>query len=261
MVGARLPEGDLRDIALGATLRAAAPHQRARDTDGATVALRIEAGDWREAVRRGRTGNLVLFVVDASGSMGARQRMVAAKGTVLGLLVDAYQRRDRVGLIAFGGEQARLVLPPTSSIELAEQRLRELPTGGRTPLSHGLALALETLTRARSSDPEVVPLLVLVSDGRANVPLNGGDAVVESQRIAGEIAARNIPALAVDCETGYVRLALMRELSRGLDARYWRLEELTAEGLGGAVQAALRGEGEPGRRSDGATGRRGLPLS
>lgn len=128
--GARRPQGALTKLHLAATVHAAAPHQRARGRGGPGLVIRRD--DLREAVREGREGNLVLFVVDASGSMAARQRMSAVKGAVLSLLLDAYQRRDKVGLITFRGATAELALPPTSSVEAGAARLDKLPTGGRT---------------------------------------------------------------------------------------------------------------------------------
>lgn len=241
IIGAKLPRGRPKDLALGATLRAAAPYQGQRRPDGPSpVTVQIRTGDLREAVRQGRTGSLILFNVDASGSMGARERMAAAKGAVLALLLDAYQRRERVGLIAFRGQQAVLVVPPTRSVDLAEKRLRDLPTGGRTPLSRGLSLALETLLRAQRTDPNTVPLHVLVSDGRANVSLTGEDPIVESRRIAAEIAARGVQSLVIDCESGYVRLGLAKALSLALEAQYCCLDELTPETISGAVRATLQ---------------------
>ena len=179
-VRAQVPQGNVTDLALDATLRAAAPHQQRRkgsvpDAAGAeTPAVIIEPWDVREKVRETKTGSLILFIVDASGSMGAQRRMVAVKGAVLSLLLDAYQRRDRVALISFRGTGAELLLPPTNSVDLAQLYLQDMPTGGRTPLSRGLYLALETLETERLKDRNVLPLVVLLSDGRANVSLDGG---------------------------------------------------------------------------------------
>ncbi|MYX57139.1 VWA domain-containing protein, partial [Streptomyces sp. SID8382] len=163
--GARRPRGTLSALHLTATVRAAAPHQRTRGRSGPGLLVRRD--DLREAVREGREGNLVLFVVDASGSMAARKRMSAIKGAVLSLLLDAYQRRDKVGLITFRGADAELALPPTSSVDAAAVRLERLPTGGRTPLAAGLLKAREVLRVERLRDPARRPLLVVVTDGRA----------------------------------------------------------------------------------------------
>lgn len=210
------------DVALAATIRAAAPHQRVRGNAGPGLVLRPE--DLREQVREGREGNLILFLVDASGSMAARKRMSAVKGAVLSLLTDAYQRRDKVALISFRGAGAQVLLPPTASVELAASRLRELPTGGRTPLSAGLEKAAEILVRERSRDRERRPLLVLLTDGRATA---GPDP---------RIAAANLRSLGaasfvVDTEEGHVRFGMAGEVAEALGARCLRLEELRAESL------------------------------
>jgi magnesium chelatase subunit D len=166
VTGARRPRGPVRQVHLTATLTAAAPYQVQRGRTG-PGGLRLRREDLREARREGREGNLILFLVDASGSMAARARMGAVKGAVLSLLLDAYQRRDKVGLITFRGSAARVLLPPTSSVEAAAARLAELPTGGRTPLAAGLLRAHEVLRTERLRDPDRRPLLVVVTDGRA----------------------------------------------------------------------------------------------
>jgi magnesium chelatase subunit D len=226
-VGDRAAEGSTADIALAATLRAAAPHQRARGKSGPGLALRRE--DLRERVREGREGNLVLFAVDASGSMAAKQRMSAVKGATLSLLSDAYQRRDKVALISFRGEGARLLLPPTSSVELAAARLEELPTGGRTPLAAGLERAAEVLERERLRDRERRPLLILLTDGRATA---GPDPLAAAGRLRG----MGVAAFVVDTEEGYVRLGLAGRVAEALGARYLRLEGLRADALAGLVE-------------------------
>jgi magnesium chelatase subunit D len=166
VTGSRQPPGPVRQVHLTATLTAAAPHQIRRGRTG-PGGLRLRREDLRETRREGREGNLVLFLVDASGSMAARARMGAVKGAVLSLLLDAYQRRDKVGMITFSGSSARVLLPPTSSVEAAAARLADLPTGGRTPLAAGLLRAHEVLRTERLRDPERRPLLVVVTDGRA----------------------------------------------------------------------------------------------
>ncbi|WP_327587257.1 putative cobaltochelatase [Nonomuraea sp. NBC_00507] len=213
--GSRQPEGRLRDLHLTATLLAAAPHQRQRGRTGAGLRLRPE--DLREVVREGREGNLVLFVVDASGSMAARRRMTAVKTAVLSLLLDAYQRRDKVGLVTFRGDSASVTLPPTSSVEAGAARLRSLPTGGRTPLAAGLVAAAEVLRVERLRDPARRPLLVLVTDGRATA---GGDV----DRAADLL--RGTASVVVDCEGGPVRLGLAVRLAARLGAALLPLDSL-----------------------------------
>ncbi|MEV0401278.1 putative cobaltochelatase [Actinoallomurus sp. NPDC050550] len=211
---------------LTATLLAAAPHQRARGRTGPGLVIR--SGDLRERIREGREGNLVLFVVDASGSMAARQRMRAVKGAVLSLLLDAYQRRDKVGLITFRGTSAELALPPTSSVEAGARRLETLPTGGRTPLAAGLLRAADVLRAERLRDPARRPLLVLVTDGRAT---HGSPA--DALRAAGLL--HGVTAVVVDCERGPVRLGLAGGIAARLGAEVVRLEELAADALTGVV--------------------------
>jgi magnesium chelatase subunit D len=175
-------------------------------------------------LREGREGNLVLFVVDASGSMAARARMAAVKGTVLSLLTDAYQRRDKVGLISFRGEDARVLLHPTSGADLAASRLGELPTGGRTPLAAGLEKAAEVIRRERLREKERRPLVVLLTDGRST---SGPDPRGAAERLRSLGAS----AIVVDTEEGHVRLGMASRLAEALGARRLRLEELRADAL------------------------------
>ena len=184
----------------------------------------------------GRESNLVLLVVDASGSMAARRRMEAVKAAALSLLLDAYQRRDKVGLITFRGAEATLALPPTSSIDVAARRLRELPSGGRTPLAEGLLCAADTLRRERIRDPRRRPLLVLVTDGRAT---HGPDAVARSRQVAGRLAADGIASVVIDCETGKLRLGLAAALSDHLGAQYVPVGEVAADQVLSAVRQTL----------------------
>jgi len=205
------------DLHLPATVLAAAPHQRARGRTG--PGLRLRRDDLRHAVREGREGNLVLFVVDASGSMAARRRMAAVSGAVLSLLRDAYQRRDKVGLVSFRGAGAELLLPPTSSVEAAAARLTVLPTGGRTPLAAGLLTAHETLARERLRDPSRRPLLVVVTDGRHT-------AAGDPARVAALLARDGVASVVVDCESGHVRLGMAVTLAESLGGTCLRMDEL-----------------------------------
>ncbi|MFN8197843.1 MAG: VWA domain-containing protein [Nakamurella multipartita] len=211
---------------LTATVRAAAPHQRRRGRTG--PGLLVGRDDLRLAVKQGREANLVLFCVDASGSMAARARMEAVKAAVLSLLTDAYQRRDKVGLVTFRGAAADLALPPTSSVEAAARRLELLPAGGRTPLAEGLLCAAHTLRVERIRDPRRRPLLVVVTDGRAT---SGPDAVARSRRAATALAAEGIAALVLDCETGRFRMGLAARLAEHLQADYVPITDVAASVL------------------------------
>ncbi|MFI2782005.1 putative cobaltochelatase [Streptomyces sp. ALB3] len=229
--GSRRPEGALTKLHLAATVQAAAPHQRARGRSGRGLVVRRD--DLRQATREGREGNLVLFVVDASGSMAARQRMSAVKGAVMSLLLDAYQRRDKVGLVTFRGKDAEVVLPPTSSVDAAAARLETLPTGGRTPLAAGLLRAHDVLRVERLRDPSRRALLVVVTDGRAT---GGVDPVALAARAGRLHAAEGTASVVVDCESGYVRLGLAAQLARDLGGSAVTLDELRADSIAGLVK-------------------------
>ncbi|MBP2338459.1 magnesium chelatase subunit D [Saccharothrix coeruleofusca] len=218
------------------TLGAAAPHQAARGRSGPGLVLRGE--DLRRSVREGKEGNLVLFVVDASGSMAARQRMSAVSGAVVSLLRDAYQRRDKVGVITFRGAAAEVALPPTGSVDAAAARLRALRTGGRTPLADGLLRARRVLESERVRDPRRRPLLVLLTDGRATATGAGGDPAADALRAAGLLAADGVAAVVVDCERGPVRLGMAARVAAALGGVCLRLEELSADQVAGVVRAA-----------------------
>ncbi|WP_314172921.1 putative cobaltochelatase [Streptomyces winkii] len=247
--GARKPRGTLGRLHLAATVQAAAPHQRARGRDGRGLLLRRD--DLREVVREGREGNLVLFVVDASGSMAARQRMSAVKGAVLSLLLDAYQRRDKVGMVTFRRSEAEVALPPTSSVEAAAARLESLPTGGRTPLAAGLLKAREVLRVERMRDPSRRPLVVTVTDGRAT---GGAEPVARAQRAARLLAADGTASVVLDCEAGPVRLGLAGALAADLGGSAVTLEDLRAEAVTDLVRhaTATTGTGATGTRAAGA---------
>jgi magnesium chelatase subunit D len=184
-------------------------------------------------VTEGRESNLVLLVVDASGSMAARRRMGAVKAAALSLLLDAYQRRDKVGLITFRGAEATLALPPTSSIDIAARRLQDLPTGGRTPLAEGLLCAAETLRLERIRDPRRRPLLVLVTDGRAT---HGPNAVARSWLVADQLRRAEVASLVIDCESGRMSLGLAQTLSIHLGGQYLTVSEVGADQLLHAVR-------------------------
>ncbi|WP_172388096.1 putative cobaltochelatase [Streptomyces sp. MNP-20] len=234
--GSRRPRGTLTKLHLAATVQAAAPHQRARGRAGRGLVVRRD--DLRQATREGREGNLVLFVVDASGSMAARKRMGAVKGAVLSLLLDAYQRRDKVGLVTFRGSAADVALPPTSSVDAAAARLESLPTGGRTPLATGLLKAHEVLRIERLRDPARRPLVVVVTDGRAT---GGPEPVALAGRAARLFAAEGVASVVVDCETGPVRLGLAGQLAGELGGTAVTLDELRADSIAGLVRNVRAG--------------------
>ena len=258
-VSADVPRDKVSDLALDATLRTAAPHQvqrRANQSEElgpeSSPVFLIKPWDVREKVRETKTGSLILFVVDASGSMGAQRRMVAVKGAILSLLLDAYQRRDRVGLIAFRGTGAQVLLPPTSSVDLAHALLSEMPTGGRTPLSRGLLLAMEVIETERQKDRKVLPLLVVLSDGRANVamgrdesPAGSGQppgvatAVAEARAVAAAIKEQRIPSVVIDTETDFLRLGLAKPVAEAMGAPCIKLEELHSDALADTVRMQM----------------------
>ena len=249
------------DIAFDATLRAAAPYQKQRraialgkngENNGVTgnsghvrspdttkrdvaenLCVHLTPQDIRGKVREKRIGNFLLFVVDASGSMGARGRMAASKGAVMSLLLDAYQKRDQVGMISFRRSDAVVNLPPTTSVELAGKLLEEMPVGGRTPLSSGLAKAYEQVRNQLLRDPSARPIVILITDGKSNVALGEGKPVDEAFRL-GEAMAREerVQYIVVDTEeAGLVTFGLAQKLAISLQARYFKIDELKAKTL------------------------------
>ncbi|CAJ1583890.1 VWA domain-containing protein [[Mycobacterium] wendilense] len=212
-----------------ATMLAAA----ARSTGPGRV--RPAADDVRQAIREGREGNLVIFVVDASGSMAARDRMSAVSGAALSLLRDAYQRRDKVAVITFRGAEARVLLPPTSSSHIASRRLSRFDTGGKTPLAQGLLRAAEMVRLEKTRDRTRRPLVVVLTDGRAT---GGPDPLGRTRIAAGRLVAEGASAVVVDCENSYVRLGLAAELATALAAPVLRLEQLRADTLTDVVRDA-----------------------
>lgn len=229
---------DLADVAVDASLRAAAPEQVSRGrVPGGPIILR--RGDLQRKVRVRRAANLVLFLVDASWSMAAAERMVATKGAILSLLLDAYQKRDRVCLVVFQKEAARVVLPPTNSVSLARRLLAELEVGGRTPLCHGLLLAHDLALRERRKDREVQPLLVLLTDGAGNVSLGSRPPEEEACHLAGLIRARGVRAVVINTEHASLDRGLAQRLAAALGAPCYTLAELRAQELYQTVRQEL----------------------
>jgi magnesium chelatase subunit D len=196
---------------------------------------RPEPDDVRRAIREGREGNLVIFVVDASGSMAARDRMSAVSGATLSLLRDAYQRRDKVAVITFRQQDAQLLLPPTSSVHIASRRLARFDTGGKTPLAQGLLAARDVVVREKARDRARRSLVVVLTDGRAT---GGPDPLGRARTAAALLVAENIAAVVVDCETSHVRLGLAEQLAGYLGAPAVRLAQLRVDSLTDVVRTA-----------------------
>jgi Mg-chelatase subunit ChlD len=247
--------GRPEDIAFDATFRTAAPFQlhrrRIRSAAAAggeaqprKLAFLVQRQDLQRKVRVRRTANLILFVVDASWSMAAAERMEATKGAILSLLHDAYQRRDQVGLVVFQRDDARIVLPPTSSVELAQQALRDIPVGGKTPLSAGLLLAYRVCIGARRRDPEVMPLIIILTDGAGNVSVTGMPPQEEAGRVADMIHQTHFRSIVINMEHPAFDRGLARQLSIELGGACYSLPELKAETL----LETVRGEMDVSKR-------------
>ena len=224
---------DPPDIAVIDTVRAAAARRPQAGTP------RIGTQDLRVHRRMRKVGNLMLFVVDGSGSMAAQRRMQLTKSAVLSLLADAYKRRDRVGVITFRKTEAYETVPPTSSLDVAHARMHELPTGGRTPLAHGLELARRVVERERARDAELRPIVILLTDGVANVGLvAGSDPITDALRSASAIARERVPALVVDADRRHNRSSSLVELARQMAAAHVRLDALAAGQLTSLIRLA-----------------------
>jgi magnesium chelatase subunit D len=228
-VGYRIPQPDedidTGNLAVEATIRAAAARSAVKD-----VPFSIQKEDLRTAIRRRKVGNLILFILDASASMGCHERIASTKQVVSHLLVDAYQKRDRVGLITFRDESAQLVLAPTSSIQLAKLRIKDLATGGATPLTHGLAMGLQVAKRELRRDANIIPLLVLITDGYGNVGYAAGNPLRESIELAEKIREENLSCVVFDtsgnslsAKTGRPSMAQARRIADALGGEYFRL--------------------------------------
>ncbi len=246
--------GRPEDLAFDATLRAASLHQirrRAeRDADAAAapakkpaakqMAFLVHKADLRKKVRVRRAANLIMFAVDASWSMAVAERMMATKGAIMSLLTDAYQRRDRVGLVVFQKSTATLVLPPTSSVDLAQRALRDIPVGGKTPLSAGLTLSFHVIMREKRLHPEVMPLLIVLTDGAGNVSMSNLPPQIEAHRIANQVRDEHIRSVVINMEHVAFDQGLARKLAENMDARCLSLRELHAEALYEAVKKELK---------------------
>jgi magnesium chelatase subunit D len=240
-VQAEPAHGDVSDVAFDATLRAAAPHQVHRDRS--EVALAVRSSDLQRKVRVRRASNLILFVVDASWSMAVAERMEATKGAIFSLLTDAYQRRDRVGLVVFQKNDARLVLPPTNSVDLARQALTDIPVGGKTPLAAGLTLALNVVNQEKRLHPEVMPLVILLTDGAGNVSMTAMPPQQEAYQVAGLFDEQHIRSIVINMEHVSFDQGLAQQLAVKMGAPCYTHSELKAEILYRTVRDELTASG------------------
>lgn len=236
-IKAQQMHGKPSDVAFDATLRRAAPSQIHRRDEG--LALSIRGHELQKKVRVRRAANLVLFVVDASWSMAASERMEATKGAILSLLKDAYQKRDSVGLITFQKDRALLILPPTNSVELAERALSEIPVGGKTPLSSGLYLTLEVIEREQRRNPEIRSLTILLTDGAGNVSMGNVPPQQEAMQLASIFKERLYRAVVINTEHEAFDRGLAQSLGNAMNAETFSLKEFSADALRGVVQARL----------------------
>lgn len=241
---ARPAMGRSDDIAFDATLRAAAPYQKRREKERQknNLAFSIKSQDLQRKVRVKLTSNLVMFVVDASWSMAVAERMSATKGAIMSLLTDAYQRRDRVGLVVFQKDRANVILSPTNSVQLARRALNDIPVGGKTPLSAGLLLTYEVITRERLTHPDILPLIILLTDGAGNVAMTHKlTPQEEGRRLAEKIAEDDIRSVVINMEHAAFDQGLAQDLADHLRAPCYSLGELKAENLYQAVRSEIAG--------------------
>jgi len=226
------------DLAFDATLRAAAPFQKERTQQRKKVAFAIQPKDYMRKVRVRRSANLVLFLVDASWSMAVAERMAATKGAILSLLTDAYQRRDRVGLVVFQKDRAILILPPTNSVTLAQRALADIPVGGKTPLSAGLKLAYDVLRQEKILHPDVRPLLIVLTDGAGNVSMSELPPLEESNHLAELISEEKIHSVVINMEQPAFDQGLAQVLADHLEAPCYTISDIKTENLYLAVRQA-----------------------
>jgi magnesium chelatase subunit D len=212
------------DVAFDATLRAAASSQAARTGDGG-MAIRVERSELQEKTRTRKVGASIIFCVDASSSMGAADRVAMVQTAVLELLRDAYQRRDRVAVVAFRGDGAHVALAPTASVQLAEMRLRDMPTGGATPLAAGLLASLDLVEQERRRSPKVVPWVVVLSDGRANVGVSGGLGSADAIAAARKLGSASVNVLVVDADVSSKDSRAAREIADAAGASYLNVRD------------------------------------
>lgn len=228
-------KGKIKDFALDASIRAAAPFQHNKTDNSLMIEIRKE--HIRVKQRERRTGISILFVVDSSGSMGVKQRMQAVKGAILSLLKDAYEKRDRVGMVSFRRDRAEELLPFTRSIDLAQKKLEKLSTGGKTPLAEALRKAYNIVKKELKKDKKSLPVIIFLSDGKANFSLYGKDPIAESLELAKKIRNEKIKCVVIDTEEGFIKLELAKTLSENMGADYYKLDNIKTEDLVQFVKA------------------------
>ncbi len=236
-IRSRDAQGRYDDIAIDATVRQAAPHQTQRDKGSNAIAIRDN--DLQRKIRVRKTGNLVIFAVDASWSMAAAERMEATKGAIMSLLVDAYQKRDRVAMVSFQKDRAHLVLPPTSSVEMAKKALQEIPVGGKTPLSAGLLLSLQVIEREKNQNADIAPLMILLTDGAGNVSVTGTPPRQEALMIAHLFSEKQFRTVVINTEHASLDRGLAQELADALSGPCYTLAEIRADSLLDTVRKEL----------------------
>ena len=239
----RIPKEDTTDIAFDATVRASAIHQKQRKKNSkSSHTLIIKKEDLREKVRQSKVSTLIVLTVDASGSMGVLDRMEAAKGTVFSLLMDAYQHRDRVAMVAFRGNDGYILLPPTSGVDLAKKLLVNLPTGGKTPLAAGVMKTLSLIKNEKRKDPTIVPMMILLSDGRSNISIvEGADPMSEIEKLGQTAQEEGVHSIVIDSEVTKKRkfagftFEFAKDIAEYFSAKYFRLDQLNEVTLGNVI--------------------------
>jgi len=220
------------DFALDATVRAAAPYQTIRPRGDTAIAIRTE--DIREKVRQKKVSNLLVFVVDASGSMGAMERMVEAKGAVLSLLKDAYVKRDKIAMVTFRGAEAQVVLPPTRSAERGYRLLQQVQTGGKTPLNAGITKALAVIQSQLRQQPELMPMMIVITDGKGNVSIDSSKKPMQELLEIGQKVSKipQIETMIIDIERGgLMRFGIAQKLAEAMGGKYCKLDQIKSRNI------------------------------
>lgn len=233
----KTPKGKVKDIAFDATFRISACNQKNRDKNG--LAICIKAEDIREKIREKHTGATILLAVDASGSMGAKRRMGAVKGAVLSLLKDAYQKRDNIGIVAFRKDKAEILLNITRSVDLAQKCLRELPTGGKTPLAAGLYTSYQVLKAEKIKNPDSLQYLVVISDGKANVSLETESPLEDAFNLGIKIRNEGIKTMVIDTEKNYIEYGFAKELAEKMDSEYIKINQISKSDIETSIKSLL----------------------